>query len=150
MRTPFEKEPVSEEMTVKSASTAIASDPIDRELEKRVVRKCDLHVLPVLSILYMVAFLDRINIGNVGASFPPSTWLMVTDDMQARIQGLEADLNMEGQQYNIALQVFFILYILFEVPSNIFIRKIAPSTWLSGIMFGWGEWQPLPSAMITA
>lgn len=34
--------------------------------------------------------------------------------------------------------VFFIPYILFEVPSNIFIRKIAPSTWLSSIMVLWG------------
>lgn len=66
---------------------------------------------------------------------------MITDNVQARIQGLEADLAMEGQQYNVALQVFFILYILFEVPSNIFIRKMAPSTWLSGIILGWGECQ---------
>ncbi|KAL9007183.1 MAG: hypothetical protein Q9188_000117 [Gyalolechia gomerana] len=120
METPFEKEPISGESKVKSASSAVAVDAIDRELEKRVVRKCDLHVLPVLSVVFMVAFLDRINIGN------------------ARIQGLEADLDMEGQQYNVALQVFFILYILFEVPSNIFIRKMAPSTWLSGIILGWG------------
>lgn len=45
---------------------------------------------------------------------------------------------MKGQQYNIALQVFFIPYILCEVPSNILIRKLAPSTWLCGIMLGWG------------
>ena len=66
-------------------------------------------------------------------------WILLTHCVQARIQGLESDLNMNGQQYNVALQVFFILYIMFEVPSNIFIRKISPSTWLSGIMFGWGN-----------
>lgn len=71
METPFEKEPISGESKVKSASSAVAVDAIDRELEQRVVRKCDLHVLPVLSVVFMVAFLDRINIGNVGASFPP-------------------------------------------------------------------------------
>lgn len=50
---------------------------------------------------------------------------------------------MNGQQYNIALQVFFVPYILFEVPSNIFIRRLAPSTWLCGIMLGWGASQLL-------
>lgn len=56
----------------------------------------------------------------------------------ARIQGLEADLGMHGDQYNIALLIFFVPYILFEVPSNIFIKKLKPSNWLSLIMFVWG------------
>ena len=94
--------------------------PIDRAAEKRLVRKCDLYVVPVLSLLYSLAFIDRINIGN------------------ARLQGLENDLKMKGQDYNVALFVFFIPYILFEVPSNLLIRKIAPSTWLSSIMMLWG------------
>ena len=95
--------------------------PIDRAAEKKLLRKLDLHVIPVIALLYMLAFIDRINIGN------------------ARIQGLEQDLNMRGQDYNVALFVFFIPYILFEVPSNLVIRKIAPSTWLSSIMVMWGE-----------
>ncbi|CAD6566176.1 MAG: hypothetical protein ASARMPRED_008572 [Alectoria sarmentosa] len=88
-------------------------EPIDRAAEKRLVRKCDLYVIPVLSLLYSLAFIDRINIGN------------------ARLQGLEKDLKMKGQDYNVALFVFFIPYILFEIPSNLLIRKVAPSTWLS-------------------
>lgn len=94
--------------------------PIDKVLEKKLLRKCDLHVVPIISLLYVLSFLDRINIGN------------------ARIQGLEKDLDMNGQDYNIALMVFFIPYILFEVPSNILIRKMRPSTWLSMLMLGWG------------
>ena len=97
------------------------AEAINESAEKRLIRKCDLHVVPVISLLYMLAFIDRINIGN------------------ARIQGLEQDLHMEGSDYNVALFVFFIPYILFEVPSNIIIRKLAPSTWLSLIMFCWGE-----------
>lgn len=96
-------------------------EPIDRAVEKRLVRKCDLHVVPVLALLYTMSFIDRINIGN------------------ARLQGLEKDLRMEGQDYNVALFIFFIPYILFEVPSNILIRKFAPSTWLSSIMVLWGN-----------
>lgn len=49
------------------------------------------------------------------------------------------DLDMTGHDYNIALFVFFPPYILFEVPSNIIIKKVAPSTWLSLIMVLWGE-----------
>ncbi|KAL9101212.1 MAG: hypothetical protein Q9163_003494 [Psora crenata] len=94
--------------------------PIDSAAEKRLLRKLDLRVVPVIAFLYMLAFVDRINIGN------------------ARIQGLEKDLNMRGQDYNVALCVFFIPYILFEVPSNLLIRKFAPSTWLTSIMVLWG------------
>src|SRR5580692_2578112 len=56
----------------------------------------------------------------------------------AKIQGLTEDLGLVGDQYNIALLVFFVPYILFEVPSNIFIKKLKPSNWLSLIMFIWG------------
>jgi MFS family permease len=45
---------------------------------------------------------------------------------------------MKKTDYNIALFVFFIPYILFEVPSNIVLKKLAPSTWLSLIMVLWG------------
>jgi hypothetical protein len=49
---------------------------------------------------------------------------------------------MEGpnaSRYNIALFIFFIPYILFEVPSNLVLKKLAPSTWLSLIMVLWGR-----------
>ncbi|KAL1862342.1 hypothetical protein Plec18170_001168 [Paecilomyces lecythidis] len=45
---------------------------------------------------------------------------------------------MVGNDYNVALFVFFIPYILCEVPSNLILKKVAPSTWLSAIMFAWG------------
>jgi sugar phosphate permease len=56
----------------------------------------------------------------------------------ARIQGMEEDLGMEGNDYNIALFTFFILYILLEVPSNILLKKFRPSIFLSSIMLAWG------------
>lgn len=93
----------------------------DAAEEQKVVRKCDLHVVPILMLLYLLAFLDRINIGN------------------ARLQGLEDDLEMEGPQYNYALFIFFIPYILCEVPCNLIIKKMAPSTWICGIMAAWGR-----------
>lgn len=108
-----------------SSSEDNSGEHLDRFAEKKLRRKCDLHVLPTISLLYLLAFIDRVNIGN------------------ARIQGLEEDLNMKGHDYNVALFVFFIPYILFEVPSNILLRKVAPSTWLSSIMFCWGT-VPVP------
>jgi fucose permease len=93
---------------------------IDRAAEKRLLWKLDLHVVPILMFLFLLAFLDRINIGN------------------ARLQGLEKDLHMKNHDYNLALFIFFIPYILLEVPSNLLLKKIAPSWWISGIMFGWG------------
>lgn len=95
-------------------------EQVDPAYEKRLLLKTDLHVVPILFLLFLCAFIDRINIGN------------------ARIQGLEKDLNMKGSDYNIALFTFFILYILLEVPSNIILKKMRPSVFLSTIMLLWG------------
>ncbi|KAL2871213.1 major facilitator superfamily domain-containing protein [Aspergillus lucknowensis] len=102
-----------------ASTTKPQTESIDPESERRVVRKCDLRVVPVLMILYLLAFLDRINIGN------------------ARLQGLERDLGMEGNDYNLALFIFFIPYILCEIPCNLIMKRLAPSTWLSSIMAFW-------------
>lgn len=96
------------------------AQPASLHEEKLLKWKCDVQVIPILFVLFLLAFIDRINIGN------------------ARLQGLEEDLNMVGHQYNIALFVFFPPYILFEVPSNLLLKRISPSWWISGIMFFWG------------
>jgi hypothetical protein len=52
---------------------------------------------------------------------------------------------MEGpnaSRYNLALCIFFVPYIVFEIPSNLVLKKVAPSTWLSLIMVLWGEAAP--------
>src|SRR5216117_1889134 len=86
-------------------------DPIGSTAEKDLMLKCDKHIIPILSVLFLLSFLDRINIGN------------------ARLQGLEKDLHMTGHDFSISLFIFFIPYILCEVPSNIIMKKVAPSTW---------------------
>lgn len=58
----------------------------------RALRKCDYRLIPLLGVLYLVAFIDRSNIGN------------------ARIAGMEEDLNLQGMQYNIAVTMFFVSY----------------------------------------
>ncbi|CEJ56306.1 Putative Permease of the major facilitator superfamily [Penicillium brasilianum] len=88
--------------------------------EAAVLRKMDLRLIPMLSILYLLAFLDRGNIGN------------------AKIEGLLTDLHMTGPQYNWALTVFFFTYCVFELPSNLLLKKLRPSRWLPLIMVAWG------------
>ena len=86
----------------------------DKERARKLTQKCDLHLLPPLFLIWFFPFIDRINIGN------------------ARIQGLEKDLHLTGNQFNVALVVFFIPFILFEAPSNLGMKRISPGLWLSG------------------
>ncbi|KAI1346912.1 MFS general substrate transporter [Xylaria sp. FL0043] len=96
------------------------TDPIDPRAERRLRWKIDLHVYPILFVVYGLSFLDRINISN------------------ARIQGLTEELELYGNRYNIALFVYFVPYILLEIPSNMIIKRVRPSWYLSGLMFSWG------------
>ncbi|KAF7356463.1 High-affinity nicotinic acid transporter [Mycena venus] len=88
--------------------------------ERKLVRKLDLALIPWLSLLYLLSFLDRTSIGN------------------AKLYNLEADLHMTDDQYLISLTVFFFSYAIFEVPSNVFLKRLRPSIWLSFLMLLWG------------
>ncbi len=88
--------------------------------ERRLLTKIDLRIIPILSVLYLLAFLDRTNIAN------------------AAIFGLQKDLGLSANQYSTALTIFFVPYILFEIPSNILLKKLRPHVWLSLCMFGFG------------
>ncbi|KAF3764268.1 MFS general substrate transporter [Cryphonectria parasitica EP155] len=88
--------------------------------EKKILRKMDLRLIPVLALLYLLCFLDRGNIGN------------------AKIEGLQEDLGLESYQYNWCLTAFFFTYAFFEVPSNLLLKKLRPSRWLPTIMVAWG------------
>ncbi|RWA11738.1 hypothetical protein EKO27_g3394 [Xylaria grammica] len=79
--------------------------------ERRLMTRVDWHLLPFVTVLYLLAFLDRVNIAN------------------ARTFNLETDL---------ALTIFFVPYIIFEIPSNILLKRFSPRTWLSGCMFFFG------------
>ncbi|KAI9170792.1 transporter [Paramyrothecium foliicola] len=88
--------------------------------EKKILRKMDVRLIPMLALLYLLSFLDRGNIGN------------------AKIEGLQEDLDMTSDQYNWCLTVFFFTYAAFEVPSNLLLKKLRPSIWLPSIMVAWG------------
>ncbi|KAI0049941.1 MFS general substrate transporter [Auriscalpium vulgare] len=86
----------------------------------RIWRKLDMQLLPFVSLLYLLSFLDRSNIGN------------------ARIAGMSVDLNLIHLRYNTAAAVFFIPYCFAEVPSNILLKLFRPSIWIPAIMVAWG------------
>ena len=86
---------------------------IDHADARRLTWKCDFRLLPPLFLVWFFPFIDRVNIGN------------------ARIQGLEKDLHLTGNQFNIALVVFFIPYSIFDALSNVGMKKTSPSVWLS-------------------
>ncbi|CCM04874.1 uncharacterized protein FIBRA_07067 [Fibroporia radiculosa] len=88
--------------------------------EAKIVRKIDVHVIPVLCLVYLLAFLDRVNISN------------------AALFDLKTDLNLVGHEYNTALVVFFVPYVLFEIPSNVLLKRFKPHVWLSVCMFFFG------------
>jgi MFS family permease len=93
---------------------------IDTEAEKRLVSKLDRYIIPTVMMAYLLCFLDRVNIGN------------------ARLYGLEADLGLTGSQYQTAVSLLFVTYVLVEVPSNLVLKKFTPSRWISIITVGWG------------
>ncbi|KIH89397.1 major facilitator superfamily transporter [Sporothrix brasiliensis 5110] len=79
----------------------------------KLMRRIDLRVVPFLALLYLVAFLDRINIAN------------------AKVFYLADDLKLSGVQYNTALTIFFVPYVVFELASNIMLKRFSPRVWLS-------------------
>ncbi|KAK3715903.1 hypothetical protein LTR37_006886 [Vermiconidia calcicola] len=91
------------------------------ERRKKVIRMIDWRLIPFLAFLYLVAYIDRANIGN------------------AKIEGMTEDLNMQDTDYNIAVSIFFVPYILCELPSNaILVRFKKPSHYIGTLTVAWG------------
>ncbi|GAB7325810.1 hypothetical protein MBLNU13_g09894t1 [Cladosporium sp. NU13] len=94
---------------------------IDKKKERQLVRKLDRYIVPVVMLLYLLSFLDRVNIGN------------------ARLYGLEEDLGMSRDQFQVTVSVLFVTYVLSEVPSNLILKHyVSPSRWISFITVAWG------------
>jgi len=92
----------------------------DRVMTRRILWKLDCHILPPLALLWLANFIDRSNIGN------------------ARIAGLERDTHLHGNQFNAALAVFYVTYLVVEIPSNIVLKKMKANRWIPLLVFLWG------------
>ncbi|KAE8361147.1 major facilitator superfamily domain-containing protein [Aspergillus caelatus] len=96
------------------------SDEETSKLEKRLVRKIDLHLIPALFLLFIFNILDRSNIAN------------------ARLGGLQEDLGLSDNQYQTAVALMFVGYLLGQVPSNIILTRVKPSRYIPAAIFVWG------------
>ncbi|KAI0325815.1 MFS general substrate transporter [Cubamyces sp. BRFM 1775] len=93
---------------------------LTEEEERRIWRKVDMRLLPILTVMYLVGSLDRSNIGN------------------AKLQGLLTELQLTGNKYNIALTMYFVSYSVCTVPANLLLKRLRPSRWLPGCTLAWG------------
>ncbi|EIW78578.1 MFS general substrate transporter [Coniophora puteana RWD-64-598 SS2] len=103
---------------------------IEPEEEKRLVRKLDLRILPITCFLYLLAYLDRSNLGN------------------ARLQGLPADVlggDPTGLLFEWVNSAFFFSYIIFQVPATVVSKLFPPSYWMAVAAAGWGICSTLAS-----
>ncbi|KAI1200147.1 MFS general substrate transporter [Nemania serpens] len=92
-------------------------DPV---AERKLRNKLDYMIVPTVSILYLFCFIDRANIGN------------------ARLAGFEKDLGLVGYDYNTVLSIFYVSYIVFEIPSNLACKWIGPGWFIPAISLGFG------------
>ena len=83
------------------------------------ISKVKRHVLPLFVIMFIVNYIDRVNIGFVRTH-------------------MEHDLGIGAAAYGFGAGLFFIGYALFEVPSNMLLQKVGARIWLTRIMFTWG------------
>jgi D-galactonate transporter len=87
--------------------------------ETKTIQKLQIRLIPFLFLLYVVAFVDRINIGFAALT-------------------MNKELGMTSQQYGMAAGIFFIGYFLFEVPSNLMLHKVGARVWIARILLSWG------------
>lgn len=90
-----------------------------RTLERTVLRKAAVRLLPLTLLMYFVAYVDRANVSV------------------AALQ-MNEDLSFSNTVYGLGAGIFFLGYFLFEVPSNLILARIGARRWLARIMFTWG------------
>jgi MFS family permease len=101
---------------LKEKKTAMA--PAD-SLEARAYRKVDVRIVPFLFLCYILAYLDRVNLGF------------------AKLQMMK-ELAMSDAVFAGGAGIFFIGYFFFEVPSNVLLKKFGARRWIARIMISWG------------
>ena len=87
--------------------------------QTKTIHKLRIRIIPYLFVLYVVAFLDRINIGFAALT-------------------MNKELGIKSQQFGLLAGIFFLGYSLFEVPSNLALHKIGARIWIARILITWG------------
>jgi sugar phosphate permease len=100
-------------------STPTTTELLDTPVLKSAISKATRRLMPMLVILYIVAFLDRTNVG-----FAES--------------GLQTNKGVSAAAFALGAGIFFIGYAIFEIPSNLALRKVGAKLWLARIAITWG------------
>src|SRR5438477_3456040 len=87
--------------------------------ERRIVRKLQMRIIPFVFLLYIISFLDRINIGFAALT-------------------MNKELAITSKQFGLVAGIFFFGYFLFEIPSNLLLHKLGARIWIARILITWG------------
>ncbi|OBZ84869.1 hypothetical protein A0J61_07081 [Choanephora cucurbitarum] len=94
---------------------------LNQELERKLVRKLDTRLLPFLSFMYLFSSLDRSSLGN------------------AVLDNFEQDIGITPDQFNTCVTIFYAGFLIFQIPSNILLKRFTAKRWLPLLMICWGS-----------
>ncbi len=87
--------------------------------EKQVFAKCAWRLMPLITLIYLVNILDRVNVGFAALT-------------------MNRDLGFSPAVYGFGAGLFFIGYLLFQVPSNLILKRVGARRWIFCILAAWG------------
>ena len=87
--------------------------------ERAVLAKAARRLIPLMGLLYVVSFLDRVNVSYAALT-------------------MNADIGLSASVFGLGAGIFFIGYFLFEVPSNLILHRVGARTWIARILVTWG------------
>ena len=97
----------------------MTAEAVAGNFESKVIRKLQWRLIPLLFLLYVVSFIDRVNIGFAALT-------------------MNKDLRISSEQFGLVAGVFFFGYILSGIPSNLMLHKIGARVWIPAILVIWG------------
>src|SRR5689334_11239013 len=92
---------------------------VAHDIEARATRKAKVRILPFILVLYVVAFLDRINIGFAALT-------------------MNRELGIAPSEFGLLAGIFLISYAICEIPSNLLLHKFGARIWMTRILITWG------------
>ena len=87
--------------------------------EQAVVSKAARRLIPLMGLLYVVSFLDRVNVSYAALT-------------------MNADIGLSASAFGLGAGIFFIGYFIFEVPSNLILHRVGARIWIARILVTWG------------
>jgi MFS transporter, ACS family, tartrate transporter len=106
-------------LTFWKVSMAAGSAVTGLDLEERATRKIRARIIPFLFVLFVINYIDRVNIGFAALT-------------------MNKELALTSQQYGFIAGVFFLGYFMFEVPSNLLLHGLGARVWIARILISWG------------